>query len=441
MFREDGVYKRAVSPLGGADYDLLKSSGLYSTLAERGALVRHQEEPAPDGLYKILVPEQIRHVSYPYEWSFSQWKDAALLTLDIQEAALRHGMSLKDASAFNVQFVGPRAVFIDTLSFEQNRPGPWNAYGQFCGHFLAPLALMAHVSVGLAQHFRACLDGWPLELASKLLPSSTWLRMGLLLHVHLHARSQAKYQGTSARNVASRQRGPSPDRKQVLVESLRSAVESLHLPKVKTEWIDYYEDATHYSTEAQERKREVVERVAEDLAPALVYDLGGNVGTFSRLFTSRGIDCVCYDIDPLCVHENHLRAKREGDRHMLPLLLDLTNPSPSIGFGLEERAGVIGRSQPDLVMALALIHHLRFSGNIPLVQVARFLARLGPALLIEWVPKDDPMAQRLTGNRPDIFQDYSWEGFQAAFAGEFTLESTVDIPGTGRRLCLLRVRS
>lgn len=434
VFAQDGLWKRAVTHHGREDYEHLMDSGLYRILTARGWLVPHREEPGPDDLHKVLVPEQIRHISYPYEWSFAQWKDAALLTLDIQSAALRCGMSLKDASAFNVQFDGPRAVFIDTLSFERNPGGPWAAYGQFCAHFLAPLALMACVSVDLGRHFRVHLDGFPLELVSRLLPRSTWLRMGLLLHLHLHARSQAKYRGGKPAPPAS-----GADRKQVVADSLRSAVESLKLPRAKTEWIGYYHETTHYSEAAQRAKLAEVERAAEELRPELVYDLGGNTGAFARALTRRGIDCVCYDADPLCVNENYLRAKAEGDRHMLPLLLDLTDPSPAAGFGLEERSGTLDRARPDLALALALIHHLRFTANVPLARIARFLARLAPAALVEWVPPEDPMARRLMGNRSAaVFEDYSWRGFQDAFGREFRLVRTAEVPDSGRRLCLFK---
>ncbi|MBI1787499.1 MAG: SAM-dependent methyltransferase [Acidobacteria bacterium] len=408
---------------------------------KRSLLVPHVEEtrePDPEGrVYRTLVPEQISHISYPYEWSFAQLKDAALLTLEVQKTALQHGMSLKDASGFNVVFRGPRPVFIDTLSFEKNTGKAWVAYGQFGNHFLAPLLLMAEVSLELNGLLRSHLDGIPLELASKLLPRQTWMRLGPLMHVHLHARSQKKYAptgGAEARPKAALESGP--DRKAAIVDSLISTVEGVRLPGAKTEWIDYYKELKHYSREAEDFKQSAVRRVVESLRPRLVYDLGGNVGTYSRLVTQQGIDCVCYDIDPLCVNQNYLESKRNGDSHMLPLLMDLTNPTPPLGFGLNERLGFLDRSRPDLTLALALMHHIRITGNVPLARMAEVLARMTRHLLIEWVPKEDRMAQSIMGNRPDIFEDYTLANFQSVFGDYFSQEKAEEIPGTGRTLYL-----
>lgn len=442
VLRDSGVYKRVVTFRGKADYDLLVSSGLYEDLTERRLLVRHDEEAVSPrefpGLYKLVVPEQIRHPSYYYEWSFGQLRDAALLTLQVQALALRHGMSLKDASAFNVHFRGPEPVFIDTLSFEANRGGPWVAYGQFCTNFLGPLALMSRVSLKLQALLRTSLDGIPLDLASRLLPYSTFMRPGLLLHLHLHARSIRKH---SAVGRASRCRLPDPggrDPKHAIVDSLEGIVSRLRPPRIATEWLDYYGESTHYTSQAESFKRDIVGRAIARVKPDLVYDLGGNTGRYSRVATQQGIDVVCYDVDPLCVHENYTRSRIDRDSHMLPLLCDLTNPSPALGFGLEERLSFYERSRPQLVLALALVHHLRFTGNVPLDRIARFLARIGEWLLIEFVPREDPLAAALVGNRPDVFHEYTEEQFRDLFGRQFATEFSVRIPDTCRTIYLFR---
>lgn len=444
VLQEEGIYKRAVTLRGKPDYDLLRSSGLYEALVERGLLVAHEEEPRraelPEGIYKVLVPEQIRHISYCHEWSFTQLKDAASLTLKVQSLAMKHGMTLKDASAYNVQFRGPAPVFIDTLSFQANDPKPWAAYGQFCGHFLAPLALMAYVSPELRCLLRSSLEGVPLALASRLLPASTRFRPGLLLHLHLHARSIGKYSmargGSSGWRSAVRGGDPKP----AIVDSLSRTIAKLKLRKVQTEWIGYYDRSTHYSSRAENFKHEQVRSVLSELKPEFVYDLGGNVGEYGRLATAQGIDAVCYDLDPLCVDENYVRSKAAGDAHMLPLVMDLTNPSPRMGFDLDERLGFFDRARPPLMLALALLHHLRIAGNVPLERIARFLAKLGDRLLIEYVPLEDPMAQLLVGNRPDIYGDYTAANFSEVFQRYFDLERSEAIPETLRSLHLFRRR-
>jgi hypothetical protein len=442
---QDGVLKRLVTAAGIGDYRRLMSSGLYERLIGEGLLIPHREEAAsrswPDGAQSVLLPEVVPYISYPYEWSFGQLRDAALLTLRVAELALAHGMSLKDASAFNVQFRGCRPVFIDTLSFERNDGGPWPAYNQFCRHFLAPLLLMKYAWPGLAPFWRASLDGFPLEFASALLPASTYLRFGSLLHIHMHARSQRKHATPAAgRRESAAQPPRGRDSKGPLIGSLRATVQNIEPRALKTEWSDYYGEADHYSKDASEAKRAGVAEVVGRLKPRLVYDLGGNTGEFSRLVTSLGADCVCFDMDPLCVHANYERSRREGDIHMLPLVMDLSNPTPGLGFDLRERLSLFERPQAELLLALALIHHLRITCNVPFRRIAAFLARLGSRLLLEWVPRDDPKVRAMLSYRRDTFPDYSQEGFLAAFGEHFEMEQAHAIAGSSRTLYLFRRR-
>ena len=445
VFVDGGVFKRAVTVHGEADYRQFMSSGLYDRLVKDSLLVAHEEksvviQPSPE-VAAVLVPEQIQTISYPYEWCFGQLRDAALLTLRVEEHALEHGMSLKDASAFNVQFRGPQPVFIDTLSFEQNDGGPWPAYNQFCRHFLAPMALMSYVGPNFNQFWKASLDGFPLDFASALLPRRTYFRFGLLVHLHLHAKSQRKYSPlTHTRRETPKRSVSGPDRKRTLVESLRATIQGLQVSHKQTEWADYYKQTSHYSGESEKRKKEIVSRLIERIQPGLVYDLGGNTGEYSRLATARGASCVCFDIDPQCVHFNYERSKAEGDRHMLPLLMDLTNPTPPLGFFLRERLSLLERPRANLLLALALIHHLRITGNVPFPRIAAFLADLGEHLVLEYVPKQDLMAQGLLTNRKDTFIDYEEDLFLRAFQQHFVMEETVPIPATDRTLYLFRRR-
>jgi len=257
------------------------------------------------------------------------------------------------------------------------------------------------------------------------------------VHVHLHAMSQKKH-AKPAQDGAAAVKSTGPDRKAVIADSLSSTVRSLRLPATKTEWIDYYGEAGHYSSAAAEFKRQTVERLIRDVQPRLMYDLGGNVGEFSRLATRQGIYTICYDIDPLCVDRNYRESKASGDVHMLPLLTDLSNPSPALGFGLEERDSFLRRSKPGLVLALALIHHLRITANVPLARIAEFFAGLTDRLLIEFVPKSDPMVRTMLSRRPDIFEDYTLESFLEVFGRHFRLDRSIAIPQTDRTLCLFQ---
>jgi len=438
LFRRNGTLLRQVNDSYAEHYDQLMSSGLYNALVKKGWLVAHEEletEPAEaNSSYRILQPELIPFISYPYEWSFSQYQDAALLTLDIQNLALDHGMTLKDASAYNIQFIGSRPVLIDTLSFEIYEEGsPWVAYRQYCQHFLAPLALMSYRDVRLSQLMRAHIDGVPLDLTSELLPKRTRLRFGLFSHLVLHARSQKKMEHS---NEGSRSFKVSAMALRGLVSSLRNATAKLEWKLPDTEWGDYYDD-TNYSDEAAEKKAELVGAMLDAIGPKTVWDLGANTGLFSQLASVRGAHTVACDIDPVAVEKNYRMRRKAKDEKHLPLRLDLTNPSPALGWNHDERSSLAQRGPADAVIALALIHHLAIGNNVPLSRVAEFLHSLSRHLIIEWVPKSDSQVKRLLSSREDIFPNYDKNGFEEAFTALFKVDRTVSIEGTERTLYAL----
>ncbi len=413
-------------------------SGLYDKLVKAGLLIPHVEVDQPPAetelSHKIIQPERVPFISYPYEWSFNQLKDAALATLSIQRRALKVGMSLKDASAYNIQFVRGKATLIDTLSFEIYKEGqPWVAYRQFCQHFLAPLALMALRDVRLNQLLRVYIDGVPLDLASGLLPSKTRLNFGLLTHIHLHAGAQKRYSGA---DVKSRAATMSKQAMTGLIDSLDSTVRNLEWRPGGTEWGNYYE-ITNYSDAAFEHKKQLVRNWSARIKPALVWDLGANQGVFSRVAAENGAFVVSSDIDPTAVEQNYRQAKTEKMENILPLLLDLTNPSPSIGWANEERDSFGGRGPADMLLALALIHHLAISNNVPLLQIADFFAGLGTWLVIEFVPKADSQVQKLLVSREDIFPNYTPEGFEAAFQQRFRIAEAINVRESERTLYLM----
>jgi len=438
LFSRGGVLYRQVNRAYEQEYARLMESGLYEKLVKAGLLIPHVEVdqvPAESDAFKILQPERVPFISYPYEWSFGQLKDAALATLSIHRRALRAGMSLKDASAYNIQFVRGKPTLIDTLSFEVYKEGqPWVAYRQFCQHFLAPLALMALKDVRMNQLLRAYIDGVPLDLASGLLPWKTRLNFGLLANIHMHASAQKRYSGTEVRS-----RGGTTFGKQAmtgLIDSLDSAIRKLNWNPGGTEWGNYYE-ITNYSDAAFEHKKKLVREWSARLKPALAWDLGANTGVFSRAVSETGAYVVSFDIDPTAVEENYRQIKGEKTENLLPLLLDLTNPSPSIGWAHRERDSLAGRGPADLVLALALIHHLAISNNVPLPQLADFFAETGKWLVIEFVPKSDSQVQKLLVSRDDIFPAYTREGFEAAFARRFKICEAVDVQESERVLYLM----
>jgi hypothetical protein len=436
LYRANGVLYRQVNQAYQAEYDLLMTSGLYQELVDAHLLIPHQEVeiPAADPAraYKVLQPEPLEFVSYPYEWCFSQLKDAALTTLRIQKRALKHGMSLKDASAYNIQFRRGRPVLIDTLSFEAYLEGsPWVAYRQFCQHFLAALSLAAYRDVRLAQLLRVHIDGLPLALAARLLPWRTRLNFALAVHIHAHAASQQRFAGRAAAPTQKVSRAALLG----LLDSLESAVRKLKWSPASTAWSDYY-DETNYTPAGLEHKQRLVAEFLEQVQPTSVWDLGANTGRFSRLASGRGIPTLAFDNDPLAVEKAYLEVKANKEANLLPLLLDLTNPSPAIGWENQERLALLQRGPADAILALALVHHLAIGNNLPLGRIAAFFARLGRWLVVEFAPKPDSQVQRLLASRLDIFPDYSVEGFERAFSAHFTLRRAELIQDSQRRLYL-----
>lgn len=443
IFRRAGQIFRQINPEGLDDYRHLMQSGLYETLTGSNLLIKHSEVAAEkpdadsDSQAKLIRPEQLLFISYPWEWSFNQLKDAALATLALQKNALEKGATLKDSSAFNIQFIDARPVLIDTLSFTRYHEGsPWVAYRQFCQHFLAPLALMSLVDIRLLQLFRVHLDGLPLDLTSRLLPLSTWFRFGLLTHIHLHARSQTYYADKSAPS-AVRAGSLSKNGMLGLIDSLENTVKALSIPSQRTEWGDYYSD-TNYSDPALLHKKELVAAfIARSGVNGQVWDLGANTGFFSRLASIRGLNTIAFDIDPVAVDKNYRQCRQNDEKCLLPLLLDLTNPAPAIGWENRERMSLAERGPADLIMALALVHHLAISNNLPLAMVAAFLARNCRKLIIEFVPKSDSQVQRLLASRADIFPDYTQAGFEQAFSREFRILAVEKVRESERLLYLM----
>ncbi len=437
FFQNSSIY-RQVNTGYRENYDHLIHSGLYRTLVDSELLVSHDElgndYAKTDGAYKILKPEVIPFISYPYEWCFSQLKHAALTTLEIQKRALDFRMSLKDSSAYNIQFMRGKPILVDTLSFEKYRQGQtWVAYRQFCQHFLAPLALMSLTDVRLNQLFRVHLDGIPLDLASSLLPFHT--RFGLLLfpHIHLHAKSQKHF---ACKTVNADDHKMSLRNFLALIVNLESAVKKLKWRPRGTEWANYYED-TNYSPDALSQKKELVASFLDKTRPKMVWDIGANTGVYSRIAGSRGIQTISFDIDPAAVEKNYLQCVAQGETNILPLLLDLTNPSPGIGWENQERVSILRRGHADTALALALIHHLAISNNLPFKKIADFFGKICHWLVIEFVPKSDSQVQRLLSSREDVFPDYTQEAFESTFREYFAIRDCAKIKDTHRTLYLM----
>jgi ribosomal protein L11 methylase PrmA len=435
VFRRDGELYRAVSTQYAADYDTLVASGLYDALVADNLLVSHREVSSAlshePGIHRVLRPDPIPFLSYPYEWCFGQLKAAALCTLAIQRKALTCGMVLKDASAYNVQFRGVRPVFIDTLSFERHSDGaPWMAYRQFCEHFLVPLLLVSRVDPTLARLLRIHLEGIPVELGARLLGLNIFRSVGSVVHVLLHSRSVREH---GAAGASARRARVSTRSLLALTDNLEACIRDCGWEPRGTVWGDY--ETTHgYSAASQAHKGRVVAEMLQRIEPATVWDLGANTGEYSRMAAATGARVIALDFDPGAVEHHFQRLVRAADDRVLPLVMDLADPSPACGWNLRERYSLNERGPADAALALALVHHLAIGRNVPLDLIAEGLAGFTRSLIIEFVPKEDPQTQRLLAARKDVFPDYRQEAFEHAFASRFRLVERRRIADSGRVL-------
>jgi hypothetical protein len=429
IFERDGQLFRAVHPDAAADIDALFSNGLYDELVATGLLVPHRRIEDAQGLlpagWQLLAPERLPVISYACEWTDGQLLSAALLTLELQRRALGRGLTLKDASSFNVQFVGAKPVFIDILSFTRSRgERAWVAYRQFCEHFLAPLALRRHAP-GTGALGVTGLAGWPLSLASKLLPASTWLRPGLALHIHLHARSAASNDRTPTRPpVQDGSKGPggvrpASDFLLQLANSLESAVRGLRPPSRESPWSDYRQSNT-YSTQAAGEKLRFVRDAVQRSAPARALDLGANDGFYALELAAMGVACTAVEMDGACAEAVYASSLASPSARLLNTVrVDLSNPTPSHGWAHEERASFESRLRCDLTLSLALVHHLSITHQVPFEAIAAFLDRLAPQAVVEYVPIDDPMVQQLLSARAGLTDNYLETLSERAFVSSF----------------------
>ena len=439
VFEEDGVIYRQINTIYKPHYDCLMNSGLYETLAKSNLIIMHtvvDRDGIDNDKYLVVRPEKIPFISYPYEWPFNAYKEAALAVLRIQEIALTYGMTLKDASAYNMQFFNGSPVLIDTLSFEIYQENmPWEAYGQFCRHFLAPLLLMAHVDVRLGSLMKNYIDGIPLDLSDIILKR----RGGFFAwqHITLHSRTIAKYENADIENKHKGSISIKKSLQLAMVQSLYRAIVKLKFKNDRSEWGDYYRN-NNYTGKSSSHKETLIKQYMDKIGPvSMTWDFGANDGTFSRIALKNSDYVVAYDVDPVALNRNYQMA-RKAKENILPLFLDITNPSPAIGFANRERGSIEQRQKPDVIIMLALIHHLTISNNIPFEMTARWLVTLCKYLIIEFVPKEDSQVKRMLAIREDIFNNYTIDEFEAVFQRHFTLCDKQKIDDSERMLYLYK---
>ena len=442
VFRMGDEIYRAVMMPGREHYDFVQSKGLLDELAETGKLVETREVDRKvlngdaGGAYKVLQHSRVPFVSYPYEWSFPMLKQAALLHLEIQLQALESGITLSDASAYNIQFKGPKPVFIDTLSFREYREGEiWVGHKQFCEQFLNPLLLRSLFGMTHNSWYRGNLEGIETEKLASLLPWYRNFSLNILSHVTLQARLQRKAVSVGEEAMKqARNRGLSKTAFTHMLIQLRDWIKKLE-PKDtgKTVWGDYEQTHTYGSDEEAAKQRFIAE-FCNKVKPAMMFDFGCNSGEYSQVALESGAErAVGFDFDQGALERAFARATSQK-LDLLPLYLDAANPSPGQGWNNQERKSLNGRDRADALMALAFEHHLAIGRNIPMNRVVEWLVSFAPVGVVEFVQKSDPTVQQLLMLREDIFDTYTEDNFERFLKDNARIIKKERVATTGRTL-------
>jgi len=441
IFYHDGRIFRALNSAARQEWEALSATRFYRRFAESGGIVNTQSRdlsavplPSPHDWAGVLEHERLPFISYPYEWSFEMLRDAALLQLDLVLAALDEGMGLKDASAYNLQWKGPAPVFVDIASFyKRHAREPWVGYRQFCQMFLYPLLLQAYRDVPFQPWMRGNIDGMDAEVCLSLLSARDYVRGGVLAHVYLQAKAQAAYSRTT-RDVKADLKAAGFDARIIKanVQRLRALVASLQWKPRQSTWSEYLK-CGHYEASDAEQKRAFVREVVDSRSWTLAWDIGCNVGVFSRIVAERAKYVVAMDADIVAIDKLYKALKSERINNILPLIVNVTDPSPALGWRNLERKRVDERGRPDLLLALALIHHVVIGGNIPMAEFVHWLRDLGGDLVIEFVTRQDPMVVTLLRNKEDQYSDYDEQVFERELAARFTIARRQAL-GSGTRI-------
>lgn len=442
VFYRDNRVLRYLSDRALANWEQLRQTTFFEEGSLRGSIagtwaVDAEKEGISLGSWAgVLEHKPIPYISYPYEWSFGMLKDAALLHLDLMRDALAAGMILKDSSPYNIQWDGMHPVFIDIPSFEPLGAGePWVGYRQFCELFLYPLMLAAYKGTDFRPLLRGRIDGIPADEMRALMSARDLLRSGVLLHVVAQSALQQRY-GGSGRDIRSSlaEAGFGKALIERNVAKLKALVTKLEPASTRTQWSDY--DRTHsYEKLELDRKAEFVRGAVARRHCRLVWDLGCNTGTFSRIAVENADYVVAMDGDEMAIERLYRREKTDtASRRILPLVMNLTDASPNQGWRGAERKGIAERGRPELILCLALIHHIVITANIPLADFLDWLAGLGAALIIEFVDREDEMVKTLLANRDDQYDDYHPDIFRKLLSARFDIKAEEPLKGGKRHI-------
>jgi SAM-dependent methyltransferase len=441
VFYQNGKIYRGLTETALKEWEALEAATFFRQFSDSGRIVSTRQTDltslrlsSPHQWVGVLEHERLPFISYPYEWSFEMLRDAAVLQLDLLLAALDEGMSLKDASAYNIQWKGAAPVFVDVASFYKRTAGePWVGYRQFCQMFLYPLLLQAYRDVPFQPWLRGSIDGMDAEVCLRLLSGRDYLRAGVLAHVYLQAKAQTAF-GNTTRDVRADLSGAGFDARIIKTNAarLRALVAGLSWNPRRSTWSDYVK-CGHYEASDAAQKRDFLSRAVASRRWPLAWDIGCNVGIFSRIVAEHADYVVAMDADYVAIDRLYRALKSERVANILPLVFNVTDPSPGLGWRNLERKRLAERGRPDLVLALALIHHVVIGGNIPMAEFLQWLSDLGGDLVIEFVTRRDPMVATLLRNKEDHYADYHQDIFEKELAARFAIVRQQPL-GSGTRV-------
>ena len=446
VFEYRGKILRTLSPTAMDRMVALEKEGVLSYLSGLGLLIKSEIVRAseidggiPEVSELLMRHSKIPIILYPSEWSFDMMRDAALVTLDMLIECIDKQLTLKDGTAFNVTFHEGKMRFFDTLSIDRYGEGaPWEGYTQFCREFLFPLMLTSYRNIEFQRLMKASIDGIPAHDMSHLLGFWDKFRAAVFKHVTLQYRLEKSFSGSN-KDMRSSFKGIKFSGQMIKAnaKSLHKTVSGLEYPSKDSEWGDY--ECTHsYNAQDSSTKGTFVCEAINKIRPGRVVDLGGNTGTYSLQISASVPQVVCMDIDPVAINRLYLRMQQKNIKNVIPIVGNLLDPTPSAGWNLAERRGLLDRLSCDAFLALALIHHLCIGGNVPIPLVIEVLHKIAPAGVLEWVDKSDPMVQKMLRNRHDIFVDYEWEKFRYETQKWFKIVSIAETHSGSRRLCFLQ---
>lgn len=457
VFSHDGRMFRAIDQAFDVLYREPRTSKAIQQLIDRQLLVKtwpveddHLRAIFQDnysGFRCFLEHEKVPFISYPYEWSFSMLADAAIHTLRVQKELLSVGLSLKDATPYNIQFVQGKPVFIDITSIERPaRLDIWFALGQFLRLFYYPLLLACRRGGDFRSYYLGSINGQSLEqVAAALGPMAKYapsnlLDVGLPLLLERRDSKKTKKGVDSDKPVDMAAAEGNAQTQEFNLARLESKLKKLNKKVTRTHqsvWSDYT-SICNYDDQATAKKKSLIAEFLESHKPSSVLDLGCNTGEYSRLATSHGCDVIAADFDPVAIDRLYSAIKpgsENSSRAISPVILDLANPSPAIGYLNVERDSFLSRCPSQCVFALALIHHLLVSENMTLEAISRlFAVTTSQYLVLEFVPTNDSMFERLLRFRKSYFDDLNLDKCLNAFSKDFHLLQKCPIEGTVRTL-------